>query len=353
MNESTIDLFLTPKDLAELFGITVQGVHKFLKENGFQTTLVNKTRHKIYPALMREILESRGLKVPSCVVVDHIVKGGTGKTTLTHAMASRCSALGMRVLMIDTDQQANLSKSFGVYSKPRVDVTLFEVHAGRLNNRPVTIEDAIVKLTDFLHIIPANLGLANLDLAIIQGTENIGSFFSDMLAPVRDNYDLIFFDCPPSISRVTSAACCYADKVILPINADSYSIEGLHLSTEHLLSIQSKFNKTSDFHIVMNKFDARAKLAFSLINQLMQSDFKEYLCDTYVSTSKEFDNSIADGHCLWSAKPGKNIALEDINSLVIELFGLKQWLLKEKSESVVIPEIPQLTLGQAPIQQSV
>ncbi|MEO5968391.1 MAG: AAA family ATPase, partial [Bdellovibrionia bacterium] len=272
--------------------------------------------------------------------------------TLTHAMASRCSALGMRVLMIDGDQQANLSKSFGVYSRPRVDVTLFEVYNGRINDRKVTIKDAVVPLTDFLHIIPANLGLANLDLSIIQGTENIGSFFAEMLAPIRDNYDLIFFDCPPSISRITSAACCFADKVILPINADAYSIEGLHLSTEHLLSIHSKFNTTAELQIVMNKFDARAKLAFSLLNQLMQSDFKECLCDTYVSTSKEFDNSIADGKCLWNAKSGKNPALEDIHSLIVEIFDLKQWLWKEKPEPIVIPEMPQLILNQSGPQQS-
>jgi len=347
MQTSKLDLYLTPKDLSELFGITVQGVHKFLKDNKFPTEITN-SRHKIYPDVMRRILEFKQFPIPRLTIVIHIVKGGTGKTTLTHALASRASALGLRVLVIDGDQQANLSKSFGVYSRPRVDVTLLEVYNGRLNDRKVTIEDAVVKLTDFLHIIPANLGLANLDLSIIQGTENIGNFFNEMLAPIRNQYDLVFFDCPPSISRVTSAACCFADHVILPINADPYSIEGLQLSIEHLLAIHGKFNKSAQLSIVMNKFDARQKLAFSLLNQLMHSDFKEYLCDTYISTSKEFDNAIADGKCLWNSKAGKNPALEDVNSLLVEVLDLKQWAFKEKPEAEkttvsILNEITQLS----------
>src|SRR4051794_6098628 len=120
MQRDKIDLFLTPKDLAELFGITIQGAHKFLKDNKFPTVVQN-SRHKIYPELMRKIIEFKGIAIPQENIVIHIVKGGTGKTTIGHALASRASAYGFRVLMVDLDQQANLSKSFGVYSRPKLD----------------------------------------------------------------------------------------------------------------------------------------------------------------------------------------------------------------------------------------
>ena len=177
MEEVNVDLFLQPKDLADALGITVQGVHKLLKEHHIESKMVNPRQRRIYPASVRQVAQLKGLPIPSGVVVVHLVKGGVGKTTLIHGLAARASAYGCRTLMIDLDQQANLSTSFGVYSRPKKDPSLLDVYVGHMNGKKVRIQDTVVKVTDFLHIIPANLTLANLDVSIVQGTENIGNLF--------------------------------------------------------------------------------------------------------------------------------------------------------------------------------
>ena len=324
MEEVNVDLFLQPKDLADALGITVQGVHKLLKEHHIESKMVNPRQRRIYPASVRQVAQLKGLPIPSGVVVVHLVKGGVGKTTLIHGLAARASAYGCRTLMIDLDQQANLSTSFGVYSRPKKDPSLLDVYVGHMNGKKVRIQDTVVKVTDFLHIIPANLTLANLDVSIVQGTENIGNLFDCMFKPIRKDYDLIFIDCPPSLSRVTSAAHCYADKILLPVNTDRFSLDGLELTLEHLALLQKKFRAKAELHVVINKFDARQKLGFEVINELA-SEYREMLCEAYITVSKQIDNSIAANECLWSPQQGKNAALEDFNNLLIEVFQMKSW----------------------------
>lgn len=329
MDKLAIDLYLTPKDLAEMFGVTVQGIHKFLKEHHVESSMPTPRQRRIYPSSMRKIVQLKGLKVPHGVVAVHLVKGGVGKTTLVHALAARCSALGCRTLMVDLDQQANLTSSFGVTCRPKKDPTLGDVFAGHINGKKITIRDAVVPVTDFLHIVPANLSLANLDVAILQGTENLATLFSELFKPVRKDYDLIFLDCPPSLSRVTTAAQCFADKILLPVNTDRFSLDGLELTLGNLLQVLKKFGASADLHVVINKFDARQKLGFEIIKELA-SEFQDYLCETYISISKQIDNSIEANECLWNPN-GKNVALEDFHNLLVEIFELESWKAKRLS----------------------
>ena len=123
---------------------------------------------------------------------------------------------------------------------------------------------------------------------------------------------------------MTSAAHCYADKILLPVNTDRFSLDGLELTLEHLALLQKKFRAKAELHVVINKFDARQKLGFEVINELA-SEYREMLCEAYITVSKQIDNSIAANECLWSPQQGKNAALEDFNNLLIEVFQMKSW----------------------------
>ncbi len=331
MENVTADLFLTPKDIGNLFGMTIQGVHKLLKENEIKSRSTQSKQHRIYPEAFRQLLKIKDLNLPNAVISVHLVKGGVGKTTLVHALASRASALGCKTLMIDLDQQANLTSSFGVQCRPKIDPTILDLYMGRMENKAVSAKDLIVKITPYLHIIPSNLSLANLDVAMIQGTENIGKFFADMFKPIRKDYDLIFIDCPPSLSRVTSAAHCFSDKIILPVNMDRYSLDGLDLTLDHLTVLSRKFKVAATLQVVINKFDARQKLGYEIIGELNEQH-KDILCETYVSVSKQIDNSVAANQCIWNPGLGKNFALDDFNNLLVEILGLKIWA-ERKSNS--------------------
>jgi len=190
---------------------------------------------------------------------------------------------------------------------------------------------ASIPIADYLHIIPSNLTIANLDLQLIHGNENIGKFFKDVFEPIRNDYDLIYVDCPPSLSRVTAAAHCFADRIIMPVNTDRFSIDGLELTLDHLTTLQKKFSVDPTLNIVINKFDARQKILGNAVIQALTSRYREYLLESYISISKQIDNSIAAHKCIWAEKPSKNQALQDINNLLIELFDLESWSNSKKS----------------------
>lgn len=320
MKTIDLDLFVTPIELASLLKISVQALYKQLKDHNISTRNGNG-RHKIYPDEMRRFLEIKNLQIPKSIMVMHIVKGGVGKTTLVHALASRASAYGFRTLMIDLDQQANLTTSFGIYTQPKKDPTILDVIMG---NRS-TIQDIIVPITDFLHIVPSNLNIANLDLQLIHGNENLKEIFSQIFQPVLDSYDLIFIDCPPSLSRVTTAAHCFATQILMPVNTDRFSIDGLELTLDHLLSLQKKFNLETKISIVINKFDARQKILGNAVIDALTSKYRDFLLESYISVSKQIDNNIAAHKSIWASTPSKAAALEDLNNLFTELFELNLW----------------------------
>lgn len=321
MKTIDLDLFVTPIELASLLKISVQALYKQLKENNIITKNGNG-RHKIYPLEMRRFLEIKKLFIPKSIIALHIVKGGVGKTTLVHALASRASAYGFRTLMIDLDQQANLTTSFGIYTEPKKDPTILDVIVGN----KYTIQDTIIPITDFLHIVPSNLNIANLDLQLIHGNENIGDFFNQLFEPVLSSYDLVFIDCPPSLSRVTAAAHCFANQILMPVNTDRFSIDGLELTLDHLATLQKKFpTLNTKLSIVINKFDARQKILGNAVIDALTNKYRDFLLESYISVSKQIDNNIAAHKSIWASTPSKNAALEDLNNLFTELFDLHIW----------------------------
>src|SRR4051812_12504103 len=102
MNTHELDLFLTPTKLAEILDLSVQTIYRQFKELNIETGQA-KGRRRLYPESMRKYLEAKNLFIPKAVVAVHVVKGGVGKTTITHALASRASAYGFKTLMIDLD----------------------------------------------------------------------------------------------------------------------------------------------------------------------------------------------------------------------------------------------------------
>lgn len=325
MKAINIDLFITPSELASLLKLSVQALYKQLKENNIDTKNA-QGRHKIYPLEMRQFLNLKNLFIPKSVVAVHIVKGGVGKTTLVHALAARASAYGFKTLMVDLDQQANLTTSFGIYAQPKKDLTILDVVGDKGD-----IQDTIIPITDFLHIVPSNLNIANLDLQLIHGNENIEIFFKQLFKPVRNNYDLVFLDCPPSLSRVTAAAHCFADQILLPVNTDRFSVDGLELTLDHLSSMQKKFNLDAKLNIVINKFDARQKILGNAVLDALTNKYRDFLLESYISISKQIDNNVAAHKSIWESKPSKNPALEDFNDLLIELFDLNRWSERKQS----------------------
>ncbi|MGA1546986.1 MAG: AAA family ATPase [Flavobacteriaceae bacterium] len=331
-NNEDLGLYLQQKEVASLLGITPQSVSKLIREHHIETYKKGNRLQLVLPDGFREILSLKRLNLASGVIAVHIVKGGVGKTTLVHSLASRAVALGHRVLMVDLDQQGNLSHSFGVWPKLGIDPTLLNVYEGEIKGRAVSIEDTIVELTNDLHIIPANLSLASFDGQLTVSTENLGSLFEEMFAPIRDNYDLIFIDAPPALSKITAAVHCFVDTLIMPVNADAFSLEGLQLTMDHLDMMRKKFRVNPEISIVLNKFFSQHKMTIEVL-KVLSENYGEHLAETFIAGTKKIENSIASNSCVWTDRV-RNNALEDMDAYLSELLGLEQWADEWKSKKI-------------------
>src|SRR5262245_39908980 len=171
------DHTITPIELVDcLGGITVQGVYKALKTHNIPTQMTSN-RRKIIPSQgIRKLFEERGFQYPKHIISFQIVKGGVGKTSLSFCLAVRASHYGARVLAIDLDQQGNLTRSFNVEARDKpVWLNLFR--------DKVQIENAIVKLSNSLHVIPSNLNNSRLDTELTQASANLKDLIKDTIAP--------------------------------------------------------------------------------------------------------------------------------------------------------------------------
>lgn len=325
---------ITIKEASKVTQITTQGLHKFIRENKIEVIKTGNTFY-ISPKNFSRILQLRGVNPISKVISITCVKGGVGKTTLTNAIGTKMADLGSRVLLVDLDQQANLTASLGMSAPLKNTITLIDVFRGHFHGKEINIKDSIVSVDEYLDLIPSNLGLSSFENEFSAKTENIASYFSNMFKPIRNNYDIILIDTPPSLNKLTSAMHAFSNLVLIPINMDQFSLDGMDLTLSSLSSLYEKFNSKPDIKIIVNKFDARQKLGFEIMNTLFSSELKDFLSSNYISTSKNIDNAIAAKKSIWDPAY-KSVAQDNLLDLTLEILEIDELKPKNKKTEVKI-----------------
>ncbi|MBF0299460.1 MAG: ParA family protein [Oligoflexia bacterium] len=311
------------KELSEIFNLSSQEINNFFKENQVELTRIGNLV-RITPANFELILKARDVKKNKMIITSSCVKGGVGKTTLTHGLSAKISTYGHKTLMIDLDQQANLTSSFGIDSSMGVLPSILDVYRGHFQGKKISIEDAIVNITSHLSIIPANLEMASFESEFSSKTENVGNFFKKLLKPIGPQFDIIWFDCPPALGKVTSAAQASSDLIVIPINTDKFSVDGLDLTIDSIVTLHKNFEVNPNVKIVVNKFDSRQKLGFQIVSYISQNEYKDYLSNNYISVSKQIDNCIASKSSIWDPH-FKGPAQDDLKNLALEIIGADKW----------------------------
>ena len=182
-------------------------------------------------------------------------KGGVGKTTTTVNLASALAAAGKRVLLVDMDPQGNTTGGVGI-NKNKVEASVYDLLIGN-----GTAEEAILQLPfQNLHLLPADqaLAVAEIELTAVNRRE---SRLKAGLASVRENYDYILIDCPPSLGLLSLNALCATDSVIIPIQCEYYALEGLAQLMATMRQVKRLHNPTLDVEgVLLTMFDGRLNL---------------------------------------------------------------------------------------------
>lgn len=317
------DGFLTPAELAEVLGgITVHGVYKSLKAHNIESKSTSTRRKKIPPLGVRKFLMERGFQYPKLNLSFQIVKGGVGKTSLSYALALRSSHYGARVLVIDLDQQGNLTRSFNVELREK------PVWLNVMRDN-VPIENAIIPLSDTLHLLPSNLNNSRLDLELTQSTLNLKDMIRDKLSSIRNNYDLVIFDCPPAINKINLSATCASDTVIIPLNPEPYAMDGLDFTLAELKRIKQEFKLALNIKIVWNRYDARERLGAIYMHDLAKDKDKiNSVLPVVIRVDASLRNSIFESKSIFDFSKRSGIR-EDFDQFSREILGINHW--KEKS----------------------
>lgn len=319
--------YLTPMDLMDVLGgITVHGVYKALKANHIETLDTPSRRKKIPPLGIRKLLQERGFQYPQQNISFQIVKGGVGKTSLSYALGLRTSHYGAKVLLIDLDQQGNLTRSF------KIEARDFPVWLNIFRDN-VPAKDAIIKLNETLDLIPSNLNNSRLDLELTQATSNLKDLIRDALLPIRNNYDLVILDCPPAINKINLSATCASDTVIIPVNPDPYAMDGLDFTLAELQRIKQDFKLKFNYKIVWNRYDARERLGAVCMHDLAKDENKiNNVLPVVIRVDTSLKNSIFDAVSLFDL-PKKSAIREDIDQFAKEILGINNWVEQQKNKS--------------------
>lgn len=188
-------------------------------------------------------------------------KGGVGKTTTAVNLAAALAEQGKKILVCDFDPQGNATSGFGI--DPReLKTSVYEV---TVLDEPV--EDAIVK-TKWVDVLGANVNLAGAEIDLID-LERREYRLKMALDPLRDAYDYIFIDCPPSLGLLTLNSLCAADSFLVPLQCEYYALEGLTQLMMTIRSVQRALNQGIKMEgVLLTMFDGRTNLSLQVVEEV-------------------------------------------------------------------------------------
>lgn len=190
-------------------------------------------------------------------------KGGVGKTTTTINLSASLEEQGQKVLVIDMDPQGNTTSGLGI-DKDEKENSIYELLLGECGIEECLTESVCENLT----VVPSNINLAAAEIELI-GTDNKEFILRDALDAVREDYDFILIDCPPSLNVLTINAMCAANTVLVPIQCEYYALEGLSQLMHTIELVRDRLNPELEIEgVVFTMYDARTNLSLEVVENV-------------------------------------------------------------------------------------
>lgn len=203
-------------------------------------------------------------------------KGGVGKTTTTINLSAYLAELGQKVLTIDIDPQGNTTSGLGL-DKNSIENTIYELMLGQCEIKEC-MQDSIM---DRLTVISSNVDLAAAEIELI-GINEKEYIMKKAVDSIKDDYDFILIDCPPSLNMLTVNAMTTADTVLVPIQCEYYALEGLSQLIRTINLVKTRLNPKLEIEgVVFTMYDARTNLSLQVVENV-KANLKQAIYKTII-----------------------------------------------------------------------
>jgi len=205
-------------------------------------------------------------------------KGGCGKTTTAVNLSSSLAIMGKKVLIVDMDPQANSTTSFGI-KKLKLENTVYSAISGKVSVKKAIIPTNVVNLL----ILPSNISLSGMEIELSKEEKN-HLFLKNLLSSVKDIFDYIFIDLPPSLGLITINGLVASDSVLIPIQSEYYALEGVADLMSTINLVEERLKSPSPIKgIVLTLYDSRTRLGREVYFELKKYfGDKEYIFKTVI-----------------------------------------------------------------------
>ncbi len=194
-------------------------------------------------------------------------KGGVGKTTTSINLSACLAELEKKVLVIDLDPQGNTTSGFGI-DKEEMENTVYELMLGECSIRESMTQ---VENIEHLSLIPSNVNLAGAEIELL-GINEKEYILKNAVDYIRDDYDFIIIDCPPSLNMLTVNAMTTADSILVPIQCEYYALEGISQLIHTIDLVQERLNPNLKIDgVVFTMYDARTNLSSDVVDTVKEN----------------------------------------------------------------------------------
>lgn len=244
-------------------------------------------------------------------------KGGVGKTTTSINLSAALAVKGKKVLVVDIDPQGNATSGFGI-EKNDLENTVYELMLNECSVEQCTISNVLPNLS----IIPTNVNLAAAEIELID-IERKEYILKNELDWVKDRYDYIIIDCPPSLSMLTVNAMTCADSVLVPIQCEYYALEGLSQLIHTVNLVKTRLNPDLDMEgVVFTMYDSRTNLSAEVVENVKEN-LEERIFNTVIPRNIRLAEAPSFGQPITSYDP-KSAGAQSYLELAGELIAVNR-----------------------------